>query len=188
MRLPLDMARIMPAMSVIGGWRGFGRAGLDYWPVLANAKAEEGRAAGVIHGRYPESFWRQLEMQLEAYSSPGPNGALMTGQLELTREGLQEAEARILLESKVGGDQKGQAVLDDHAKGILPVMEVEAAAGYGQGNSRAREENGAWLDGFNNNKYHLEEAGIFRRQYMASGWQERSMRLFDMAGEISGGK
>jgi len=188
MRLPLDMARIMPAMSVIGGWRGFGRAGLDYWPVLANAKAEEGRAAGVIHGRYPESFWRQLEMQLEAYSSPGPNGALMTGQLELTREGLQEAEARILLESKVGGDQKGQAVLDDHAKGILPVMEVEAAAGYGQGNSRAREENGAWLDGFNNNKYHLEEAGIFRRQYMASGWQERSMRLFDMAGVISGGK
>ena len=195
MRWPLDMARIMPAMSVIGGWRGFGRAGLDYWPVLANEKAEEGRAAGVLHGRYPESFWRQLEMQLEAYSTPGPNGALMTGQLELTREGLQEAEARILLESavdakKVSGDvaQKCQATLDDHARGILPVMEVEAAAGYGQGNSRAREENGAWLDGFNNNKYHLEEAGIFRRQYMASGWQERSLRLFDMAGVISGGK
>jgi len=196
MRLPLDMARIMPAMSVIGGWRGFGRAGLDYWPVLANEKAAVGRAAGVIHGRYPESFWRQLEMQIEAYSTPGPDGALMTGQLELTREGLQEAEARILLESsidskKVSGalTQKCQTVLDDHARGILPVMEVEGVAGYGQDRyARANEKYAAWLDGFNNNGYHLDEAGIFRRQYMASGWQERSMRLFDMAGEISGGK
>jgi len=106
------------------GCNGFDRMGADFWPVLAGSR---GRSLPIC-GRYPESNWGQLKINFAtaAILAPGKNGAVPTGRLEMIREGLQEAEARIFIEKalvgkKISGPDAArlQKLLDVRVKDFL---------------------------------------------------------------------
>ena len=183
--LPVDMARLLPPSTIINSYRGFGHFGVDFWPVLKNAKGEK---VGGLVNRYPKSNWALLTLPVKEYCPPGPDGAMASARLELMREGLQEAEARIVIEEALAdparrgklGDavaRKCQDALDEHALGLLPVLEEQEVAGYA---ARLRCK----MDGYSYANYNGWIAGIFRQWYMESGWQERSEKLFEAAAEV----
>jgi hypothetical protein len=79
---------------------GLARLGLDLWPVADAA----GKSSRLI-GRFPENRANRLYRHATyAVTVPGPNGALATQRFEMLREGIQDAEARIVVERalKVG--------------------------------------------------------------------------------------
>lgn len=79
------------------GTKGVGRIGADFWPVLKDTR---GNFAARICGRYPETAWGQLSLEycLYALLAPGPEGPISTLRAEAMREGIQQMEARILIE------------------------------------------------------------------------------------------
>ncbi|MCX7806207.1 MAG: DUF4091 domain-containing protein, partial [Planctomycetota bacterium] len=75
--------------------RGVGRLIGDLtWPAMKDSKGQ----LRSISGRYPESHKGQLNVRMNPYLAPGPDGAVSTVRLEMVREGLQECEARIFIE------------------------------------------------------------------------------------------
>jgi len=67
----------------------------DLWPVLPDSR---GRLHS-ISARYPESGWGACDLRQNPFLKPGPHGAISAGRLEMIRDGLQECEARIFIES-----------------------------------------------------------------------------------------
>ncbi len=113
------------------GVNGFERLGTDFWPVL---KDKRGRGSPIC-GRYPECRWGQLRIDAAtaAILAPGKKGAVATERLEMLREGLQEAEARIFIEKALVGKKitgalatRVQKMLDDRTKEF-----IKAAKGRG---------------------------------------------------------
>jgi len=75
--------RLAPERAIVHGARGLARIGADYW-------------ADAYHGG-----WRggvQVGMPITMVLWPGPNGAESSARFECLKEGVQETEARILLE------------------------------------------------------------------------------------------
>jgi hypothetical protein len=185
--IPWNLVRLFGELNIQGQQRGFGRIGLDYWPVAKNAKGEK---MVTIEGRYLQSGWKQIDMMLLGLVPPGPDGAMASGKLEMMREGLQETEARIFLESVLTDPvqakklpaplaAKAQEVLNGRLRALKPDVEQQTTAGF-LNNPRPL------LDGFGfNGLYTPLFSAIFQQQYMASGWQERSGKLFDVAGEVA---
>lgn len=182
--LPWDTSRLLGEMVTQGPKRGFGRMGLDFWPVIKNAKGEP--AANLV-ARYPKSSWLQLDAMIKCWVPPGPDGAMATGKLEMMREGLQENEARIFIESKLLDEaakaklppalvEKCQKVIADRTKALSVNLERLGDAGF--------RKLYPYLDGYSTGNYDGTEAGIFRQWYMESGWQERSRALYDLAAEV----
>ncbi len=106
------------------GVNGFDRLGADFWPVLTDKR---GRGSPIC-ARYPESHWGQLKIShaTSAILAPGKSGAVGTERLEMVREGLQEAEARIFIERALVGKKisgalatRMQKMLDDRTKAFL---------------------------------------------------------------------
>jgi hypothetical protein len=100
----------LPEATITGSQRGNGRLGADYWKVLPDKR---GRRVGRSHDRYPESSWRNLFIP-EALLAPGPTGPVATDELEAYRQGIQECEARIVLEYAL--DREREAIGEDLAK------------------------------------------------------------------------
>jgi hypothetical protein len=182
--LPMDLSRLLGEINIQGPRRGFGRVGLDFWPVIKNAR---GQAVISLQGRFPKSFWRQLDMMVRGFVPPGPDGAMATAKLEMMREGLQETEARIFLEMALDGKRlsgpladKAQQVLDERVRALAMAMENQPLAGFSATNK-------PWLDGYGAGDFHASQGAIFRQWYMESGWQGRSERLFTVAAEVAQG-
>lgn len=184
--MPWDIARLLGEVNIHGPRRGFGRVGLDFWPVLKNVR---GRAVGSIQGRYPKSFWRQLDMMVPCLVPPGPDGAMATGKLEMMREGLQETEARIFLESVLTDPARqrklpdalaarARQVLAERVRALVVGLERQQIAGF-------TNRMVPWLDGYGAGDYRGNKAAISRQWYMASGWQERSEKLYSLAAEVA---
>ena len=87
--------------NITGSQRGFGRMSADLWPVLESAHGRIGRGQSTrsISARYPGTGWGACNLRQNPFLKPGPAGALSTGRLEMIRDGLQECEARIFIES-----------------------------------------------------------------------------------------
>jgi hypothetical protein len=101
----LARGHLAPEKNICGGQRGFGRMSADLWPVLESNRnkniqvTKQGRKFS-ISGRYPEeSAWGACDLRQNPFLKPGPQGAISTGRLEMIRDGLQECEARIFIES-----------------------------------------------------------------------------------------
>ena len=97
MRLPIQppvAIRTMAERALLLGDRGAGRMCLDYWPVEGSAKV----MIQSLYSRWPKSSAGQRSPQIGYLASPGRDGATSTVKLEMLREGLQEAEGRILIE------------------------------------------------------------------------------------------
>jgi Glycoside hydrolase 123, catalytic domain/Glycoside hydrolase 123 N-terminal domain len=105
---------------------GLGRIGADFWKVL---KDKRGRVRDTLAGRYPESYWGQLNLNycLPHIIGKGAKGPVPTVRSEAFREGNQDIEARFFIEKaielpkykgKVGADfcSRVRKFLDDRIR------------------------------------------------------------------------
>lgn len=185
---PMTTTRLLPEMSVLGAQRGLGRIGLDFWPVLKPERPNQ--PPRNIQGRYPASNWSQLDAMVKALVPAGPDGAMASAHLEMLREGLQEAEARIFIESvlidktqraKLGEDLAGRCrqALDERAVYFLPNLDHQQDSGF---QIRIIPP---YLLGWDNYAYSGVRAMIFTRFFQHTGWQARTEKLFTLADEVA---
>jgi hypothetical protein len=94
---PLARHRHVVEWLLDKGRNGLGRIGAEFWPVVSRRYD--------ITRRYPESTWNQLNLDkaMTRLLAAGPEGALPTPRFELLREGLQEAEAWLLIQRALAG-------------------------------------------------------------------------------------
>ncbi|KKM61133.1 hypothetical protein LCGC14_1534760, partial [marine sediment metagenome] len=79
---------------------GLGRIGADCWKVL---KDRPRRPPTSLAGRYPESYWGQLNLNycIPHILGKGRDGPVPTVRSEAFREGIQEVEARVFIEKAI---------------------------------------------------------------------------------------
>ena len=144
---------------ITGDQRGMGRLGADYWPVQLDERARQRQQ---IWERYPESSWRNLGLYV-ALLAPAPEGPVASARLEMLREGLQEAEARIAIESALIDPDKaarlGEALVE-RCKQLLD----ERIVTMNQSNKGSGRPFFVWP---------FEE-----------DWQQRSRTLYSLAAEV----
>jgi hypothetical protein len=145
--------RTMGSRALFMGKQGFGRMGLDFWEVLDRTSGDY----NTVFNRWPNSSCGQREPSVYRLSWPGPDGAEPTVRFEALREGLQEAEAIIVVSEaaehpdRVGAELAAvcRAVLIDRLRADLVQPDLR------------------W------SQYHL------RTQH--AGWRDLDARLFDAA-------
>jgi hypothetical protein len=176
---PPASVRHFPEIQITGEQRGLGRVGADFWPAI---KDKAGRRTGRVYGRYPQSQWRNLD--LGSYMlAPGPDGPVAAARFEWLREGVQECEARIAIE-KALSDEAARAKLGDALTAHCRETLKERMQFIVPGASTM-----ALADLFMNyaaqNKVVFGVGGGSGQAFFASsGWQERSRRLYALAGEV----
>jgi len=197
--------REFPAFNITGGQRGGGRMGADFWRAVRDKK---GQRAAAVYGRYPENNWRNLDIS-DWFLAPGPDGALATARLESLKEGVQECEARICLESalldasqkaKVGAElaQRCQDALDEHHRAMWKTawFNDEDLASLGKIGEGRNPQEGLWyalvkagkkLPGFWDGPARAMRSDEARKgeEWFAIAWQEREKKLFALAGEVT---
>jgi len=171
---PLVHFRLMAEMNIAGNQRGVGRIGLDFWYVL---KDKRGRLRGTIQARYPATGWRNLDWMLRSFTVAGPDGALSTCRTEMMREGLQECEARVLIEraldsGKLGGDLKKRCeeFMQERTWMLRTALDNHFLDGF------ARDAGHSWWSTPGQLGYHW---------YMSGVWQESSAKLYGLASEVA---
>ncbi|HUT37293.1 MAG TPA: glycoside hydrolase domain-containing protein [Planctomycetota bacterium] len=139
--------RLYPELAIVAGARGICRIGLDYW----EGTCHDGWLGGC-----------QVGLGVVTCIWPGQAETHTSARFEMLREGMQEAEARILLEQAIEGPLAGtpaaerlQKLLDDR---ILATLHIPRSF------------------------YVLRMAEQF------PGWQERSWDLYAAAAEAAGGE
>lgn len=108
----------------IHGQSGFGRMSTDFWACLKDAK---GNAQG-ISARYPHSNWNQLNLRQIPYLAAGPDGAVPTVRFEMIREGVQECEARILIDDALIDNAKRTSLGEELAQKMQVLLDVRTRA------------------------------------------------------------
>jgi hypothetical protein len=174
---PNSMWRNLADFCISGDQRGVGRLGAEFWPVLRDKK---GQRAGRIYERYPFSNWRNLDIYTSLFA-PGAQGPAATQHYVLLVEGVQECEARIVVEralgdpaqrSRLGEELAGrcQAALDErlHDTELDFCMMINRFNGDDPGGVGSTF--GPGVPG------HIWN--------IASGWEERTEALFALAGEV----
>jgi len=162
--------RTTPGYAITGVWRGVGRVGGDYWKVLRDKK---GRRVGRVGERYPQSNWRNLDIYV-GLLAPTAEGAAVTTRYEHLREGVQECEARVVVEraatdkatrEKLGADLAARCdkALEEHLRAL---QMLRAWRGYG--------------------RIHCLHSGtdLGASWFLSSGWEKRAEELFRLAGEV----
>jgi hypothetical protein len=175
---PASTILLFPELQITGNQRGLGRVGADFWPVY---KDRQGRRRAWIWDRYPQSLWHSCNL-MSHMLVPGPAGPVASTRYELMREGLQECEARIAIESvltdeakkaqlPLGLAQQAQQLLDDRV-----CQELKAFSNLklcGQDYATAK------------NPWFHESAGLAGHYwYASSGWRDNAQKLYALAGEV----
>ncbi len=166
-------------VQITGGQRGQGRLGGDYWKVIRNKR---GWRVGRTHERYPESHWRQLCITTSLLA-PGPDGPVASDLMEAFREGVQECEARIVLEralgdealrAKLGADLTRRCKEYLYARHMMMWLALSNHQLHG-----STKQPGKWRSKWTG--YNL--SGTY--WFLSSDWQKRTAKLFDLAGEVT---
>ena len=113
-------------------------------------------------GRYPESYWGQLNLN---YCIPyvlgrGKQGPVATARSEAFRENVQETQARITIERALLDEDARAALGTDLAARCRKVLDERIRMCLS-----ARGEGSVW--------------------FVSSGWAQRTKELFRLAGEVS---
>ncbi|NIA21302.1 MAG: hypothetical protein GWP05_04895 [Anaerolineaceae bacterium] len=196
--------RQMPQLNITGGQRGIGRIGGDFWKVFRDKR---GRRAGQAFARYPANHWRGLNIA-NYLLAPGPGGPVATARLENLREGLQECEARILIENalldagqkqRLGSDlaTRARAILDENQIDMwrsiwtnrkqLEIMGAISGRSMYEAIWGAFKKAGIKLPGFWDGKarrMRSQEAREGLDWFVGSGWQQRNKQLYAVAAEV----
>jgi hypothetical protein len=177
---PATRWRFFPETAVTGELRGIGRVGADYWKAV---KGTGGRRVGYVHSRFAEGDWSGSWINLSLCNSvlaPGPDGALATTRLVALTEGIQECEARIAIEQALSDERLAAKLGPELARQCQETLDLRlhnmwrALCNYQLG--------GPFFFG----------AGAWRwapgipghRWYLSSGWQDESLKLFTLAGQV----
>jgi hypothetical protein len=153
------------------GLRGFGPFGADFWPVLKGA-----RQSKTILGRYGDGYaeggWGTLSLNqvIQSVLAPGKEGPIETARFAMMRESCQEAEARVFVQN---------AILDEATKARLgPELARKCRELCDERTRALRYVSEFWTFGGVQNQQPMPEM-IF-----PDAWEERSQRLYDLAGEV----
>ncbi len=169
--LPPVWHRMVFEWAIQGDQRGVGRLAADFFPIKQGGRGE-GRS---ISRRYPESSWLNLNLRAP-WLAPGPDGAIPTVRFEVAREGMQECEARIFIET---------ALTD----GTLHTRLGEALVQKCQALLDVRTRLNTWTNETTNNGryFTILTAGALGFDWYAGGsrWQQRSDRLYSAAAKVA---
>jgi len=162
--------RLIGEVNIAGSQRGFGGYGADFWRVV---KDKRGRARGTLAARYPKTSWRNLNIS-NTLLAPGPNGALPTARYQMMKEGVQECEARILIEQALLDEDSQNKLGSELVRRCRNVLDERIAV-------MKSKMTGSWAySGF-----HWETKKLEYPEFIDSGWAERAGKLFDLAGEVA---
>lgn len=139
--------RIYPELALCGGARGIARIGADYWEQTCY---DGWRGGGQVGLAVTGLFW------------PGKDEANSSARFEILREGLQEAEARVILEKALAG----------------PFGQTDAASAV-----RAMLANRITSTMHIMRSYYTARPGE-----QDFGWQQRSWDLYSAAAAAAGGQ
>ncbi|NLW50029.1 MAG: DUF4091 domain-containing protein [Candidatus Brocadiaceae bacterium] len=171
--------RMMEA-AITGSQCGLGRLGADYWLVV---KDKHGRRTARSYQRYPESDWRNLFIA-DSMLAPGPNGPVSTNRLEALREGVQDAEAYIVVEeavtdealkAKLGEDLAGRCEEYLAARHMMLWLSLSNLQLHGRDEKRPGISAKGWRAAPN---------ATGHQWFLGSGWQAQRVRLYELAGEV----
>jgi len=155
---PLGSYRNIAEATVTGNCRGFGRFGLDFWPLSGTADA---RRAGIL-GRYRTNNTLDINLMRDnprSIVSPGPDGATATVRFEMLREGIQECEARIFIEKALDNEQLRARLGEELVKRCREVL---------------------------NERFKMHLVGrISWAWFASSGWQDRTARLYNLTAQVA---
>jgi len=172
--------RFFAETGITSELRGVGRIGADYWKPI---KDKRGRRRGWVHDRFSEGSWAGNRMNLVLCNpvlAPGSDGPKATNRLLAFGEGVQECEARILIEEalldkklrlKLGDDlvARCEKVLDDR----LLIMWKSLSNLTSKGRRFFGATSWRWTPGIPGHHF-----------FVGSNWQARSKELFLLAGEV----
>ncbi|HUV39034.1 MAG TPA: hypothetical protein VMY39_05440, partial [Planctomycetota bacterium] len=178
---PVTSYRHLGEVNIAGNQRGIGHLGAEFWSVV---KDKRGNRRGRVYQRYPEGNWRSNDI-CTSLLAPGADGPVTTHRYEAMREGVQECEARIFIEraltdatlrTKLGPDlaRRAQELLDDRITFMMMGMsdlDIDSNTGGAATNGVSSWWNHAGVEG--------------HKWFVASGWRERTRRLFATAGEVA---
>jgi len=175
---PPSTILLFSEIQISGSQRGLGRVGADFWPVY---KDKQGRRRAWIWDRYPQSLWHSCNL-MSHMLVPGPAGPVASTRYELMREGIQECEARIAIESVLTDEAKRArlpADLAEQAQQLLDDRVWQELKAFGDmqltGRSYATAKD-TWYYGCGGTAGHYWYAG--------SGWRDNAQRLYTLAGEV----
>ena len=176
---PASTILLFSEIQITGQQRGLGRVGADFWPVY---KDKRGRRRDWIWDRYPQSLWHSCNL-MSHMLVPGPAGPVASSRYELLREGLQQCEARIAIESVLADPArraKLPAELTRRAEQLLDDRVWQELKAFGDmqltGRSYATAKD-TWYYGCGGTAGHYWYAGC--------GWRDRAQELYDLAGEVT---
>ena len=169
---PLARWRFFTETCITGSLRGVGWIGGDFWDCV---KSRSRKRVGNAAERYPESRRNNLNLY-NSILAPAPEGPAATDKFEAFREGLQESEARIIIEraltdetlrQRLGEEltQRAQDVLDERLACMWKSLSVDPD----------KEIQFAW-------RFNPGPAG--HEWFLTSGWQARSDKLYSVLGEV----
>jgi hypothetical protein len=167
-------------LNITGGQRGVARGGADIWPAVRD---RDGRRRGTVAQLYPQSAWRNLNIPWCMFA-PGPTGPVSTHRFEALREGIQQCQARILIEEALT-DETLKRTLGPNLAGRCEALLVERTHFMLKATTHLQ---------INNQWGHFTGPGPACRQisvnghrwFVGSGWQQRSEKLYRLAAEVAG--
>jgi len=128
--------RNLADIAVNRGNQGFGRVGLDYWPV-------DGQP---LIGLHENKGWDRLYSDNpRAVAAPGPDGPLPTVRFQMLREGVQEAEARIVIAAALEREEVSGALGADLAGRCRALLEERRALREAAKDEPGAQAGGGWL-------------------------------------------
>jgi hypothetical protein len=169
--------RVLAERGITGNMRGAGRIGADSWMAV---KDKTGRRVSRVYERYPGSNWGYLNPNC-AVLAPGPDGPVATMNFEALREGAQECEAVIVLEDALNDKGKKERLGESLANRCDDALTERRAAMW---RSIALWQSGAKYD-FEATSWRERGTATGYTWFLGSGWQERSAKLYNLAGEVA---
>jgi hypothetical protein len=175
---PLSTILLFSEIQITGRQRGLGRVGADFWPVY---KDQQGHRRAWIWDRYPQSLWHSCNL-MSHMLVPGPAGPVASTRYEVMREGIQECEARIAIETVLTDEAKKAKLptgLAEQAQQLLDDRVWQELKAFGDmqltGRSYATAKD-TWVYGCGGTAGHY--------WYASSGWQDKAQKLYNLAGEV----
>jgi len=162
--------------NITGDQRGCGRIGADFWNVIRDKR---GQRVGTVSARYPQSSWRNLDL----YSSllaPGPDGPVATTRYEVFREGIQECEARIVIEDALTNKQMREQLGEELAQRCESALDERALFMWtGMSSLRLNGASWDWATAWRS------RPGVAGQVwFVGSDWQARTQKLYQLAAEV----
>jgi hypothetical protein len=118
----LTTYRLTPFITLLSGFNGPGGYGLDYWPV---AVPGDRRSASRFYSGVTQGDWfRIIRGAVHGILAPGSDGPVATVRYEMLREGFQEAQALIYIETHAAGG-KLPADLAKRVKEVRPRLTAQ---------------------------------------------------------------